>query len=188
MAFNVNDFRAKFADGGARPNLFRVQLFNPIGKIFLHNASFEVKTAQLPASSIPSIDVPYFGRQLRVAGNRTFEPWTVTCFNKEDMELRSKMEEWMAAINTHSGNTLVLDNGSQAGTSYKSNATVEHFDKKGNIISTYNFQGVFPTEVAAIELGWDTNDSIEEFSVTLAYDWWENAASEGNRVSPVIAT
>jgi len=187
MAFNVNDFRANFNDGGARPNLFRVHLFNPIGR-FKSNASFEVKTAQLPASSIPSIDVPYFGRQVRVAGNRTFEPWTVTCFNKEDMQLRNMMEEWMASINTHSSNVLTLDGGNQAGTSYKSSARVEHFDKRGNIIQTYHFQGVFPTEVSAIDLGWDTNDAIEEFTVTLAYDWWENADSEGKVKSiPITA-
>jgi len=177
MTFNVNTFRSSFRDGGARPNLFSVQLNTPQSLLPVEaGGAFEVKATQLPASTLPSIDVPYFGRQIRVAGNRTFDTWTVTVMNKENFSLRNSMEQWMASINSHVGNT-----GRTRLSDYKMPATVYHYGKAGGEnaapISTYRFEGLFPTEVSTIELGWDTNDTIEEFTVTFAFDWWENAAS-----------
>jgi|TARA_R110002074_G_scaffold180896_1_gene345243 hypothetical protein len=175
MTFNVNTFRSSFRDGGARPNLFSVQLNTPAGILPVESGgAFEVKAAQLPSSTLPSVDVPYFGRQIRVAGNRTFDAWTVTVMNKENFSLRNAMENWMASINSH-----VTNQGVQRLSSYKQDASVYHYGKTGDgaPISTYKFEGLFPTEVSTIELGWDTNDSIEEFTVTFAFDWWTNAAS-----------
>ena len=172
MAFNVDTFKSRFSDGGARPNLFSVSLQTPgLVPTLDDGGSFEIKAAQIPSSTIAQVDVPYFGRQIRVAGNRTFEPWTVTVFQKEDFEIRNAMETWMNTINSH-----VLNDALNGDQSYKADAIVKHFGKAGGItpIATYKFMGLFPTEISAVELGWDTNDAIEEFTMTFAYDYWEH--------------
>tara|TARA_B110000037_G_scaffold220955_1_gene290319 strand:+ start:1322 stop:1870 length:549 start_codon:yes stop_codon:yes gene_type:complete len=172
MAFNVDTFKSNFSDGGARPNLFSVSIQTPgLVPALDQGGSFEVKAAQIPASTIAQVDVPYFGRQIRVPGNRTFEPWTVTAFNKENFGIRNAMEQWMDKINSHVSNDSLISQ------SYKADATVRHYGKNGGStpIATYTFYGLFPTEIAAIELGWDTNDSIEEFTMTFAYDYWEHS-------------
>ena len=125
---------------------------------------------KLPGSTIPSIDVPYFGRQVRYAGNRTFEPWTVTVLNDEDFTIRNSFEAWMAGINGHTSNLQ-----STGASTYKTDGNVFHYGKDGSLIASYKFLGVFPTELGAIELAWDTNDVIEEFTVTLAMDYWTHA-------------
>jgi len=173
MAFNIETFKSNFGDGGARPNLFRVQLTMPTGVTPLpDNAAFLVRSAQVPSSTIAQVDVPYYGRQVRVAGNRTFEPWTVTILNREDFNVRNRLEQWMNNINSHNGNTTTY-----AGQGYKSDAIVEHFGKagEGDIIARYEFRGLFPTELSSIELSWDTNDVVEEFTCTFAYDYWQHS-------------
>ena len=172
MAFNVDTFKSNFSDGGARPNLFSVSLQTPgLVPNLREGGSFEIKAAQIPSATIAQVDVPYFGRQIRVAGNRTFEPWTVTVFQKEDFAIRNAMEQWMNTINSH-----VLNDGLNGGQTYKSDAIVQHFGKAGGntAIATYKFMGLFPTEISAVDLGWDTNDAIEEFTMTFAYDYWEH--------------
>ena len=172
MAFNVDTFKSKFSDGGARPNLFSVSLQTPLNVPQLNDGgSFEIKAAQIPSATIAQVDVPYFGRQIRVAGNRTFEPWTVTVFQKENFAIRNAMEQWMNTINSH-----VLNDGVNGDQSYKADAVVKHFGKSGpqTAIAQYKFYGLFPTEISAVELGWDTNDAIEEFTMTFAYDYWEH--------------
>lgn len=171
MAFNVDTFKSNFSDGGARPNLFSVMLTAPAGINIPNGGQFEVKAAQIPSATIAQVDVPYFGRQIRVAGNRTFEPWTVTIFNKENFAVRNAMEQWMQKINSHVSNDLTLE-----GQAYKADAIVQHFGKSATAqpIAEYKFMGLFPTEISTIELGWDTNDSIEEFTVTFAYDYWQH--------------
>jgi hypothetical protein len=171
MAFNVNDIKNQLVGGGARPTLFQVQLTNPINGAGDAKTPFMVKAAQLPASNLGVIEVPYFGRKIKVAGDRTFEEWTVTVINDEDFLIRNAMEEWMAAINTHEGN--VRDGGNSL-LAYKSNdATITQFGKDGTPIRTYSFRNIFPTNVSAIDVAWDTNDTIEEFTVTFQYDYWQ---------------
>ena len=183
MAFNVDTFKSNFSDGGARPNLFSVMITAPAGIEIPDGGQFEVKAAQIPSATIAQIDVPYFGRQIRVAGNRTFEPWTVTIFNKESFAIRNAMESWMQKINSHVGNDLTLTNQG-----YKAEAIVQHFGKNApTAIAEYRFMGLFPTEISTIELGWDTNDSIEEFTVTFAYDYWEHAGVIGSGGDPLSA-
>ena len=123
----------------------------------------------MPGSTIPAIDVPYFGRQVRIAGNRTFEPWTVTIINDENFSVRNTLEQWMANINSHEANIQLA-----AQTAYKSDSEVKHYAKDGSTIATYRFYGLFPTELGAIELSWDANDQIEEYTVTFAYDYWNH--------------
>lgn len=168
MAFNINDLRSQLTFGGAKSTLFQVQITNPIvGGIADIKVPFMVKASIIPSSTINSIDVPYFGRKIKVAGDRTFEPWRVTVINDEDFLIRNAMEAWMSAINTHEGNLSAV-----GPVQYKAQAQITQFSKSGVPLRVYNFNGLFPTEVAAMNMSWEENDRIEEFDVTFAYDWW----------------
>jgi hypothetical protein len=130
------------------------------------------KAASIPASTVPSFTVPYFGRKIKVAGDRTYDPWTITVINDEDFLVRNAMEEWSHAINKPQQNKTELTNPND----YKTQAQVTQFGKDGIPLRIYNFNGVWPSAVSEIALAWDTNDTIEEFTVTLEYDWWSVAA------------
>jgi hypothetical protein len=117
------------------------------------------------------VDVPYFGRNIKLAGTRTFAEWSPTIINDEDFAIRNAMEQWSNAINSFQGN--VNNAGGSAPSLYKANAQVTQYAKTGEILRVYNFVGIFPTSVAAIDLGWENGDAIEEFQVTFAYDYWE---------------
>lgn len=178
MTFNVNEMRSQLIGGGARPGLFQVQLTNPINGVADQKLSFMAKATTLPASLLGTIEVPYFGRKIKVAGDRTFEEWSITVINDEDFLVRNAMEEWMNAINLHAQNVTTLG-GSPA--DYKTQAQVTQYGKTGDILRVYNFNGLFPTNVAAIDMNWETVDTIEEFTVTFQYDWWNVAGgSTGN--------
>lgn len=170
MPFNVSEMRSQLTGGGARPTLFEVQITNPINGVADFKIPFMVKAASMPASTVGQIEVPYFGRKIKIAGDRTFEDWEVTVINDEDFAVRNAMEQWMNAMNSHVGNLRDASRGSPE--SYKSQAQVRQFSKTGEMIREYTFNGIFPSNVAAIDTSWETNDSIEEFSLTLGYDWW----------------
>ena len=104
MAFNINDMRSGLALGGAKPSLFQVQISNPVTSLADLKAPFMIRAAALPASTLNPIEVPYFGRKIKIAGDRTFDPWTVTVINDEDFLVRNAMEQWMNSINSHTGN------------------------------------------------------------------------------------
>ena len=179
MAFNVSEFRSQMQFDGARANLFDVEMNFPS---FANpgNASrklqFQCKSAQLPGSTIGIVPVQYFGREIKFAGNRTFVDWTVNVMNDEDFVVRNAMERWMNAVNTHRGNLRVAAAGGP--TSYGVDATVRHYGKRGNVIKAYKFIGMFPTDLAPIDLDWGNNDAIEEYTITFSYQWWE-AVPEG---------
>ena len=175
MAFSVNEFRSQMAGDGARPNLFEVSMPFPIFSSPANAQSkltFMCKTAQLPGSTIGTVPVQYFGRELKFAGNRQFTDWTVTVINDEDFVIRNAFERWMNAINGHATNIRNL--AALLVGSYSVDATVTQFGKKGDNIKNYRFVGCFPTDITPIDLDWGSNDTIEEFSVTLAYQWWES--------------
>lgn len=170
MSLGVDDFKAKLAGGGARPNLFKVKCnFPGFANGSTELASFMIKGASLPASTINSIEVPFRGRKLKIAGDRTFDPWSITIINDTKMEIRNAFERWMNAINAHQANT-----GLAAPSSYQTDMVVEQLDKAGNVTKIYNFRGVFPTNVSAIDLNFESNDTIEEFGVELSYQYWES--------------
>ncbi len=171
MAFNINDLRSQLTFGGAKSTLFQVQITNPVNGIADIKVPFMIKAAQLPGSTLGQVEVPYFGRKIKIAGDRTFEPWTVTVINDEDFLIRNAMESWMSAINSHQGNVTAL--GSASPLQYKTQAQITQFSKTGVPLRIYNFNGLFPTEVSAIDMSWEDTDRIEEFSVTFQYDWWE---------------
>jgi hypothetical protein len=167
---SVDDFKAQLKGGGARPNLFRVTVNFPAyagGNATL--TSFMVKAAQLPGSTVASVDVPFRGRILKIAGERTFDPWTITVINDTDFDVRDAMERWSNGINSHSANT-----GLVSPADYQADMIVEQLDKDETVIKRYDFRGAFPTVVSPIELAYDANDQIEEFTVEFAIQYWES--------------
>ena len=175
MAFSVNDFRSQMRGDGARPNLFEVSMPFPAFSS-PENAqaklTFMCKTAQLPGSTVGVVPVQYFGRELKFAGNRTFADWTVTIINDEDFMVRNAFERWMNGINSH--NLNVRNPSALTPISYTVDGIVTQFGKTGEAIKRYKFIGLFPTDVAPIDVDWGSNDTIEEFTVTLAYQWWDS--------------
>lgn len=178
MSFNVNDFRSQLQYGGAKASLFEVQIQNPVTSIADLKSSFMIKAASIPPSQMGEIQVGYFGRKIKLAGDRTFPEWSVTVINDEDFLVRNALETWNSYLNSHEGNLQQFGTASPA--AYKTQALVKQYSKTGNVIRTYKFDGLFPTSVSTIELNWDTVDQIQEFTVTFAYDWWTVDGPTGN--------
>jgi hypothetical protein len=170
MAFSVNEIKSQLQFGGARPSLFQVRFTNPATGEADLKVPFMVKAAQLPASTVSQIEVPYFGRRIKVAGTRTYENWSVTVINDEDFKIRRAIEAWSRRINTYIGN--LRDFGTAAPAEYKSRAEVIQYGQTGNILRTYQFEGIFPLNIGAIELNWESGDQVEEFTVEFAVDYW----------------
>ena len=168
----ITDFKSKMAGGGARPNLFEVELVFPdpiaIENDVKEKSRFLVKAAQLPASNITPIEVNFRGRILKIAGDRTFDTWTVTVINDVDFSIRSAMEKWMDFINSMEDAT-----GAQDPALYQPDAYVHQLDRDGSTLRTYKFHDVFPTNISAIDLSYETVDSVEEFTVEFQVQWWE---------------
>lgn len=171
MAFNINEMRAGLALGGARPTLFRVELTNPVNNVSDQIAPFLIRATSLPSSTINPIEIPYFGRKIKIAGDRTFDTWQITVMNDEDFRIRHTMEQWHNQINSLQTNLNL--NADSSPLSYKSTALVTQFGKSGEELRRYKFNGIFPTEISTIDLDWDSTDQVENFSVTFAYDWFE---------------
>ena len=166
----IDDFKAKLRGGGSRPNLFRATINLPgYAEGNTEITSFLCKAAQLPASVMNFIDVPFRGRQLKIAGDRTFEVWTPTIINDTDFEIRNAMERWMNGINAHQANTGFVNP-----IDYQADLLVEQLDRDETVLKTYNFRGCFPTNVSAIDLNYETVDQIEEFTVEFQVQYWES--------------
>jgi len=170
MAFNINEIKSQLTFGGAKASLFQVSITNPINGVADLKTPFMVQAAQIPEATMGTIEIPYFGRKVKVAGDRTFAEWTVTIINDEDFLIRNAMEQWMASINSHEGNVTQL--GTASASEYKAQAQITQYSKTGAPLRTYNFNGLFPTNIAAIGMDWNTTDDIERFDVTFQYDWW----------------
>ena len=166
----VDDMKAKLVGGGARPNLFKVTMaFPSYVTANVELASYMCKATSMPASTIAPIAVPFRGRTLQVAGDRTFDPWSVTIINDTDFNVRNSFEQWMNGINQHKQNT-----GLTQPSSYMADMIVEQLDKDGTVEKTYNIRGTFPTNLGAIELSYDSENAIEEFEVELQVQYWES--------------
>ena len=168
----ITGFKSKLAGGGTRPNLFEVEIAFPnetaIDNDTKEKSRFLIKAAALPASNITPIDVNFRGRILKIAGDRTFDTWTVTVLNDVDFSIRSAFEKWMNLINKMEDNT-----GEQDPAVYQPDAYVHQLDRDGSTLSTYKFHDVFPTQVSQIDLSYETTDAIEEFTVEFQVQWWE---------------
>jgi T4-like virus tail tube protein gp19 len=176
MAFNIAEFKANLTGDGARPNLFSVTMALPTivanGSAAGQKITFMAKTAQLPGSTIGTVPLQYFGREVKFVGNRTFADWTLTIINDEDFLIRNAIENWMDSLNSNSQNirSAAVVNATQ----YATDAKVTQYGKAGNDIKDYTFVGMFPIDLAPIDLDWGSNDTIEEYSVTFAYQYWES--------------
>ena len=175
MAFNINEFKSQLTGGGARANLFQVQILNPVDPVADFKVPFMVKAANIPSSDVSSFKTTYFGRTIAYAGTRTFATWQVTVINDEDYQIRNSMEAWMNAINSHEGNVSGLPQD------YKTDALITHYSKNGDPIRSYKFEGLFPTSVSTMAMTWDGADAIQEFTVDFDYDMW---TVEGNTGIP----
>ena len=183
---SITNFRDRLVGGGARPNMFEVNItlpeqIAPVGDIS-QDMRFLVKAAEIPAAIVGNIPVPFRGRVLPVAGDRTFDPWTVTVINDAQFNIRDAMEQWSNLIND-----LAFDVGDINPADYQTKAEVfqlsrqsqgsggQSAGKGGEIIQTlrtYNFEGIYPTEVSSIALDYGATDQIEEFQVTFNYLFW----------------
>lgn len=166
---NINQFKSELADGGARPNLYKVTVPFPVfagGSAEVRRVSFLCRGAQLPGQTIGNIDVPFMGRQVKIPGDKTFEEWTITVFADGEFVTRNAFEKWNNGIARHSENT-----GLPISEIYV-DATIEQLNRQGETIKTYTMVGAYPSVVAPIEVAFDSNDAIEEFTVTLNYQYW----------------
>ena len=166
----VDDFKSKLRGGGARPNLFKVTINYPgFANGDPELTSFLCEAAALPASTMGQIIMPFRGRQLKMAGDRTFAEWTTTIINDTDFAIRNSIERWMNGINAHSANT-----GLNTPIAYEADLKVEQLDREGDVIKTYNFRGAYPSDLAPIPLAFGDNDNIERFTCTWSYQYWES--------------
>ena len=185
----IDDFKSRLVQGGARPNLFEVEFSFPglLGEFtndILTDDKYRmmIKGAQLPASNVPEVIVPFRGRQLKVAGDRRFDPWTIQIINDGDFNLRDIFEKWA---------NLIMKVSDGSGTINPSDYQVDwvvHQLGRGQsdmmtpgeqnantlpVLRSYKFHGCWPSTIGAIELSYDQQDVIEEFPVTLQVQWWE---------------
>ena len=173
----ISQFKSQLIGGGARPNLFEVELTTlPAGIAWpADNFRYMCKAAQLPASVIANIDIPFRGRIFKVAGDRTIEPWSITIINDEDFRIRKAMEEWVdfiAKLENNLGatdpsaymvNAKVFQLGRGAAPSSQNNS-----GDRNAVLREYEFIDIFPTSVSSIDLSYDSSDTIEEFTVDFA--------------------
>lgn len=175
MSFNINEFRSQLTFGGARGALFQVQITNPINGVADFKIPFMVKAASIPSSDVGMIPVPYFGRILKYAGDRTFQDWSVTIINDEDFLVRNALEAWSNSLNSHISNTRAPSSA------YKTQAQITQFAKDMTPIREYTFEGLFPGSISPIQTAWQDQDSIEEFEVVFHYDTWRvSGGTTGN--------
>ena len=180
----LEDFKSRLIGGGARPNLFECDINFPDFAIPEGDSEagvneitrFMCKAAQLPASNVAEIPVPFRGRVLKVAGDRTFDPWTITVVNDVDFRIRTAFEKWMNGINKHDDNSGLINP-----VDYQRQAHVKQLGRASGtdsipVLKQYEFYGVFPTNVSEIEVSYDSSDIIEEFTVTWRYTHFEASA------------
>ena len=203
----LEDFKSRLIGGASRPNLFECELTFPSfatqsttaeGADNTRSASelsrFMIKSANLPASTVGVIEVPFRGRSLKIAGDRSFDVWTITIINDVDFTLRTSFEKWMNAINKHDDNSGLINpaqyqrdaivkqfgrSSVQSANSSVTSPTVSSAGDQIPVLKAYKFYGLFPTSVSAIDISYDSTDSIEEFTVDLQVQWWDALDSSG---------
>jgi len=183
---NITEFRSRMTGGGARSNLFEVEITFPgdigISETLLSDkVPFLVKAAEIPASNLGNIPVPYRGRVLPIAGDRTFDPWTVTVINDTDFAIRDAMERWSNSIND-----IQTAQGSINPEVYQTSARVFQKSREGQgpsdtekDLRIYKFEGIYPNVVSSIPLDFGATDQIEEFQVTFNYLFYEVSSAAG---------
>jgi hypothetical protein len=175
---NIADFKAQMIGGGARPNQFRVELTFPtyvtLGVIAGQRAQFLCRAASLPASTIETISIPYRGRPVNFAGERSFQPWTVSIYNDTTFNIRNALEQWQSGIQQY--NTT---NGRVNPTDYQVDLSVIQLDRNGASIKSYKFTDAFPTNIGAITLDYEQQNAIEQFDVEFVYNFFTSNEGAG---------
>jgi len=140
------------------------------------SVEFLCKASSIPESSIGTADVSYMGRTAKISGDKTFSEWNITVYNNINWDLRSFFEKWVNGMLNHEGNTTKYQNE----TDYFGRAEVEQLDRNEKVIHTYKMEGIFPITLDSIELGYGSNDEVEEFGVTFAVNWWTSESTPNN--------
>ena len=189
MAFNIEDFKARGLQfGGARPSTFEVILTDWPGSTQSSEQEFRfhVKASQIPPSVVGQVEVPYFGRRIKVLGDRQYANWNVSVLHDEDYSIRETIEQWHQNMNGHVSN--LMDGGVTPNPeSYKRNGVIRHYSKDGSIIKTYTVEGIFPTQVDAMPLDWEAIDQVMMFDVEFSIDYFLPYEDGGLSESDFIA-
>ena len=168
---NINDFKSKLRGGGARANQFRVTMpfpgFASVGGE-TETMSFLCTSTSLPGMTLGEVAIPFRGRELYVAGDRTFATWSTTILNDTDFLIRNAYERWLNGINNMSDNEGLVNPAD-----YQVDAFVDQLDRNGNVIKSYTFRGMFPLTLDDIALDYGTNNAIESFSAVHRYQYFE---------------
>ena len=186
---NLSAFTTALQGGGARANQFMVTMGGTGATGLTNNFHFLCRSAQVPALTIGEVAVPYRGRVIYLAGDRTYDAWTVTIMNDRNYSVRAFLENWMDDMSDIGGTTKA---NALSAASYYANATVQQLDRNNKSIRTYKLEGVWPTTLDAIDLSYDANDAIEEFGATFRFNWLTaggggQGEDEGQRNSMVIS-
>ena len=178
---SISQFKANLIQGGARANQFQVFVtfpsLIPNGQVAGQRAQFMAKAAQLPASTIAEVPISFRGRTVYFAGEREFQPWTITVYNDNDFQVRNAFEAWVDTIQNSNSTSGALNPAL-----YQVDLQVNQLDRNERVVKTYNFKDAFPLEVGAIQLDWDQNNQIETFDVTFRYNYFESVGAQGVRV------
>jgi hypothetical protein len=178
---NIADFKAQMIGGGARPNQFYVQLTFPsyvgLGVVAGQQAQFLCRSAQLPASTIEPITTLYRGRPVQFAGERTFQPWTVSIYNDTSFNIRNALETWQNGIQNY--NTTL---GRTNPTEYQVDLNVYQLDRGGAIIKSYRFVDAMPVNIGPIQLDFDQQNQIEQFDVEFTFNYFTSNTTTGGGV------
>jgi|TARA_B100000085_G_scaffold136624_1_gene124486 hypothetical protein len=182
----IQSFKSRVAGDFSRPNLFKCVVDFPTGVVGKDEASklgeFTVRAANLPATQLGIVEVPYRGRVLKIAGDRTFEPWTITIMNDKNFVLRNAFESWAQGVQEYTQNVTTV--GTDVNSYFKDMRVIQ-YDRFGdlkdsadaeaepNVLAEYRFYDTFPTNVAAIDLDYGSNDAISEFTVELQVQYWK---------------
>ena len=168
---NINEFKSRLRGGGARANQFKVTLPFPgyaaVGGE-TSDLAFLCSATALPGQTVGKVPIPFRGRVLNIAGDRTFEPWTITVLNDTDFKLYRAFERWMNGINNMTDNEGIANPAD-----YQVDGFVDQLDRNGNTLKSYTYRGLYPEALANIPLSYGTNDAIETFDVTFRYQYFE---------------
>ena len=187
---NLTSFKGKIGYG-IRPNLFMVQVtnleanLNESDKVNGSDADFTFlcRSAGIPASTIGTVEVPFRGRVIKLPGDRTFESWTITVMADEDMSVRGYFEKWMEKLNKHengAGYTADFASTLKVSQLARGTSTSDALKDPHSVVRSYDFYNAFPTNIAQIDLSYDNNNTIAEYTVEFQYDWWEANKSDGS--------
>ena len=168
---NINEFKSRLKGGGARANQFKVTLPFPgyasVGGE-TSDLAFLCSATALPGQTVGQVAIPFRGRVLNIAGDRTFEPWTITVLNDTDFKLYRAFERWMNGINNMTDNEGIANPAD-----YQVDGFVDQLDRNGTTLKSYTYRGLYPEVLANIPLNYATNDTIESFDVTFRYQYFE---------------